>query len=203
MGIAGSGLRTSCKGNNYLSCFENKKITILQPVFLVYSKDNDKYALNDRGEIMYDINQNHREPYNLCNCAFCTAVFIIKINSQITFYIKDILSHTNFDTSGIIHYEIIPNFLNNTNKVNICNIDFIKVPDEYSKNFATLQHLDINNVYFTGYFFDRYSRTNQNNFRNDVLNNSKYKETITNKEKLDFIALKYKDDYLVEDLIQK
>lgn len=46
MGLTGSGLRSSYMGNSYLSCLENKKITILEPVYLIYWKKPDSNGYN-------------------------------------------------------------------------------------------------------------------------------------------------------------
>lgn len=130
----------------------------------------------------------------LCSCSSCNAELIIKINSQLTFYIQDIVGYKKkYDESGIIYYEIIPYFCNNTNKVKKYDIALITVPDYYLEKMKTLEYLDINNVFFRDNFFHRHKYE-----RNDILYESEYNKKITNKEKLDFIATKYKDNYLVE-----
>ena len=116
MGLGGSGLRTSYMGKSNLSCLECKKITTLEPVYLVYWKKPDKNGYNTsdkRAEIMYSLNDNHRSYDKLCTCASCNAELIIKINSELTFCIQDIIGYERkHEESGIIYYEIIPYFLN-------------------------------------------------------------------------------------------
>lgn len=200
MGLGGSGLRTSYMGKSNLSCLECKKITTLEPVYLVYWKDPDKNGYNTsdkRAEIMYSLNENHRSYDKLCTCASCNAEIMIKIEAKLTFCIQDIVGYERkHEESGIIYYEIIPYFFNNTNKVKMYDIRPITVPDHYLEKMKTLEYLDINNVFFRDHFFHRHKSE-----RNDILYKFNYDKRITNKERLDFITTKYKDNYLVEDIV--
>lgn len=91
----------------------------------------------------------------------------------------------------------MPKFLNNTNKIQLSDIEFITVPIEYLNKIKQQSYLDISNVFFKDMFFNRYEFG-----KRDILDESEYDKRITNKEKLDFIAKKYKDDYLVEQVFK-
>lgn len=200
------GLRKSYINNSYLSCLENKNITVLKPIFLVYWKDPDKNGYKTTfksGEIMYCINDNHRDNDRLCNCTMCKAEFIIKINTQIVFCIEDIFGYQRiYEESGITYYEIIPEFLYESNKIKISDTEMIKVSDDYMEKINSIEYFNINNVFFRDVFFNRYNiaKLSMNESMNDLFNKSKYISTITNREKLEFISENYKNDYLIEDL---
>jgi hypothetical protein len=199
----GTGSSSSYLGKHYLSCLENKKITTLKPVYLVFwkNKDYNSYSTKeDKAEIRFDKNYqstcNYNNKCNLARCIKCESVFCIKINAKLTFYIQNIIGYDRLlDESGIIYYDIMPKFLNNTNKIQLSDIEFITVPIEYLNKIKQQSYLDISNVFFRDNFFNRCKFG-----KKDILDESEYNNKITNKEKLDFIAIKYKDDYLVEDI---
>ncbi len=196
----GTGSSSSYLGKHYLSCLENKKITTIKPVYLVFWKNNKYSTQKDKAEIWF--NKNYKSTCNYNNCYFnrcikCQSDFCIKINAKLTFYIQDIIGFSLFDTSGNIYYDIIPKFLNNTNKIKLSDIKFITAPIEYLNKIKQQSYLDISNVFFSDEFFNHHK---YNYKRKDILYQSKYNKSITNKEKLDFIATEYKDNYLVEDI---
>lgn len=158
--LCGSGKRESYLKNHSLSSLDDKKITTLKPVYLVFWKDTNRNSYNNpdgpKAELKYKINNTH-EPSkftNLCECVKCNALLTIKINSNLTFSIQDIIGYQKqFDESGSTYYEVMPKFLNNTNKVKLSDIEIINVSDEYLNKLNKQKYLDISNVFMRDWFF--------------------------------------------------
>ncbi len=185
MGIARS---TPCQGNHYLSCLENKKITTLKPVYLIYTKssyqDTPKNSPNkNKSQLIFNINKF--EYYEL----------IIKINCNLCFNIINATTY-GIGLGGPNTFEFDVIFLNN---VKLTDVEILKAPTEYLEFVKTQTYLKLYNlVYIDHLFFNHRDYYN----KDDVLDNSYYgnPNKYSDKDKLDYIATKYKDYYLVEDI---
>lgn len=122
---------SSFKGHDTcLSSFENKKIKIKKPSYLYFFDNCCRNFRNgwdckniQKGRLSFGshpVKCNHGNPK--IKCWYCSSKFILKIDSDIEFYINDIIGYC-YNLGGIITYEIDPYIIN---QIDLKNVFFCK-----------------------------------------------------------------------------
>jgi len=191
-----------------ISCLENKKITLLKPVYLVFFKTNYRNGVNyetiQKGNLRFNFNYGHFSENSVTTCTLGsygdpTTMYknlkedielLLKINTKISFYIKDIVSYTA-DLNGLSSCEIEPYILN---KIKVSDVEIIIAPADYLLKISKHKYLDLNGlVYMYENMFNKECMYIMETIYND-------KKEETNEEKIKKLIEANKDNYLVEDL---
>jgi hypothetical protein len=189
-----------------ISCLENKKITLLKPVYLVFFKTNYRNGVNyetiQKGNLRFNFNYgnvrensettwtlgSHSDPTTMYNNLTEDIELLLKINTKICFYIKDIVSYTA-DLNGLSSCEIEPYILN---KIKVSDVEIIKAPVEYLLKISEHKYLNLNGLVYMY----------ENMFNKECMYNfiSCNEKEENNEQKFKKIIEANKDNYLVEDL---
>ncbi len=188
---------SSCKENHYLSFLENKKITILEPTYLVLYKNKSENGYDY--ENIQKCRLLKKNPLNISdNCNMLdkelpsypknesTYEFIIKINCKISFFIKDIVEILNV-IEGPRNYQIEPILLN---KIKIKDIEILLASDIFNMLFdkKKFEYLNLKIFMYESFF----------NVDSGWIYFSRSKKK--NEDKLKNFINDYKDIFLIEDL---
>ncbi len=190
---------SSYLGNHYLSCLENKKITTLKPVYLVYWKDKDRNNKNfknkQKGHLTFYIPEENADHIG----SYKYADFIMEINCNLTFYIKDIIGYC-YNEGGVFTYEFEPYFLD---KVDISNCKIIKTSTEYPNKFNR-KKLNLNDKVFIydDFFHEEHcdSDFDDSDGLNELSDAKPTKDEKINNKRLKYLIENRGQYYKIEDL---
>ena len=190
-----------------ISCLENKKITLLKPVYLVFFKtqvrNGVKHETIQKANLRFDFSfgesceggkiftgGSSADPKTRYSNLKEDIELLLKINTKISFYIKDIICYTA-DLNGLSSYEIEPYILN---KIKVSDVEIIKAPADYLLKITKHKYLNLNGLVYM------YENMFNKECMHIIVNFDFNKKEETNEEKLKKLIEANKDNYLVEDL---
>ncbi len=180
----------SYKNKHDISFLENKKITILKPTYLVFYKNKYQNGYNYKNvRSILSLEAPHKGfEYEY--------EFIIKINCNITFYIKDIIGYCD-NEGGFYKYEVTPILLN---KIKLKDITIIHVCDIFKILFDEkhYEYLELKMFMYDNFFPIRCYSDNCNYTR--CAYPKYYDNTMKNEDKLKKFIHLNKDTFLIENL---